>query len=171
MIIMTLIPSPGDKMNDFTYSRSIISSCAFSTFLSYASLGKKHKTPFSQSISLSCASGEASWQQGFISYVHSCIPLSLEQCPQTVYFFLSLPIYINMRRKKESINEWLVIQDGRSLPRRSLPVESLNGWTKKTKLTLSPLGPGVPAIPLSPGIPWRPGGPVSPGVPLGPGLP
>lgn len=43
--------------------------------------------------------------------------------------------------------------------------------TEINKLTLSPLGPGVPAIPLSPGMPWRPGGPGSPGVPLGPGLP
>lgn len=39
------------------------------------------------------------------------------------------------------------------------------------ELTLSPLGPGGPEIPLSPGIPWRPGGPPSPSAPVGPGLP
>lgn len=38
-------------------------------------------------------------------------------------------------------------------------------------LTLSPLGPGGPEMPLSPGIPWRPGGPTSPKAPVGPGLP
>lgn len=42
---------------------------------------------------------------------------------------------------------------------------------RKDELTLSPLGPGGPEIPLSPGIPWRPGGPPSPSAPVGPGLP
>lgn len=44
-------------------------------------------------------------------------------------------------------------------------------WCSVWILTLSPLGPGEPEIPLSPGIPWRPGGPRSPRLPVGPGLP
>lgn len=70
-------------------------------------------------------------------------------------------------------------QDGRrkGLFRKPLSIESRQKGTGKNKginhqtLTLSPLGPGVPAMPLSPGMPWRPGGPVSPTVPVGPGLP
>ena len=38
-------------------------------------------------------------------------------------------------------------------------------------LTLSPLGPEVPGIPLSPGIPCRPAAPTSPRLPEGPALP
>lgn len=63
--------------------------------------------------------------------------------------------------------EWFTLWDNCSIKRWLI----LLSTTEIERLTLSPFGPGVPAIPLSPGIPWRPGGPGSPGVPLGPGLP